>query len=120
MKTIKHIKSVFAFLSALFFAMTSFCGCKNENNPNSNAIVIIGQGDLFDAGAQGFSKQFSVITTEKDWENFKSQLNSVNKVTDNFKEKDIDFSSYLVVAVFDEVKGNGGWRCEPCSRREPT
>src|SRR5690606_41552313 len=36
------------------------------------------------------------------------KINTVNNVSDNFTETDIDFSQYLVIAVFDEIYSNGG------------
>ena len=36
-----------------------------------------------------------------------SQMNSVNNVTDSFFVTDINFDTYLVIAVFLEVKSSG-------------
>ena len=36
-------------------------------------------------------------------------MNSVNNVSENFSEIDIDFSEYKVIAVFDDIKPNGGY-----------
>jgi hypothetical protein len=71
--------------------------------------ILVGEGSLYSSGREGFSKEFSVIKTEQEWETLKTKLNSVNRVTDNFTETDIDFSLYQVLFVIDEVKGNGGW-----------
>lgn len=35
-------------------------------------------------------------------------MNSVNNVSEIFSETDINFSEYTIIAVFDEIKGNGG------------
>ena len=39
-------------------------------------------------------------------------MNSVNNVSDNFSETNINFSEYTILAVFDEIKGNGGHSLE--------
>jgi len=83
--------------------------CHNGNNQTGIPFTVIAQGDLYGNGAEGFTKQFSVITTETDWENLKTQLNSVNNVTQHFTETNIDFSLYQVIFIIDKVKGNGGW-----------
>lgn len=36
-------------------------------------------------------------------------MNSVNNVSNSFTETDINFSEYTIIAVFDEIKGNGGY-----------
>jgi len=35
-------------------------------------------------------------------------MNSVNNVSDNFQEINIDFSQYQIIAVFDKIYSNGG------------
>ncbi|MDR0505717.1 MAG: hypothetical protein LBH32_02710, partial [Dysgonamonadaceae bacterium] len=71
--------------------------------------VLIGQGELYGGGSEGFSREFSVIKTELEWKALKAKLNLRNNITDVFAEKNIDFSRYQVIFVIDEVKGNGGW-----------
>jgi hypothetical protein len=104
--------SVLLIAVLIFLTTGFFSGCDGTTTtvPDDTIIpVIIGQGSLSGNGAEGFTKQFTAITTETDWENLKTQLNSVNSVTDNFTETDIDFSLYQVIFVIDEIKSNGGW-----------
>ena len=41
-----------------------------------------------------------------------AQMNAANKVSDSFTETKIDFSKYAIIAVFNDVKGNGGSNIE--------
>jgi hypothetical protein len=99
-------------------------GCSNEvgneqlipdialkEQPNSDGDVLtlvqIAQGFL--CGSEDIPQQSKIIKNKLDWENLKKSMNLYNNETDNFIEKDIDFSAYQVVAVFDKIKGNGGW-----------
>ena len=36
-------------------------------------------------------------------------MNINNNVSETFIETEIKFSEYMIIAVFDEVKSNGGW-----------
>jgi hypothetical protein len=51
------------------------------------------------------------ISNTNDWQNLISQMNSVNNVSDDFTEIDINFNEFTVFAIFLEVKGNG-WEIE--------
>ena len=46
-------------------------------------------------------------------------MNSANNVTNEFSETNIDFSAYIIIAIFLEVKGNG-WEVEVSSIEENT
>ena len=39
-------------------------------------------------------------------------MNSVNNVSEKFSEVNIDFSEYMVIAAFDDIKLNGGHSME--------
>ncbi|MCL2130868.1 MAG: hypothetical protein FWH36_00205, partial [Lentimicrobiaceae bacterium] len=77
------------------------------DEPPLDSLVLIAKGNL--AGSEGIPKQNLVITTQTDWENLITAMNSVNNLTDSFAEINIDFSKYQIIAVFDEVKSEGGW-----------
>ncbi len=97
---------------ALFFVLVSivFFACSNDNDDKIIAIELIeiGKGNLFGNGDEGIDQQNLIITDENSWIELMDQMNSVNIVTDDFTETNIDFSSYQIIAVFDEIKGNGG------------
>ncbi|WP_461599024.1 protease complex subunit PrcB family protein [Winogradskyella sp.] len=71
-------------------------------------IVVIGKGNLYGSGAERIDKQNLVITTSEEWKDLLNKMNSVNNVTDSFSETEIDFSKYIVITVFEEVKNTGG------------
>ena len=74
--------------------------------------ILITKDNLFGNGGEGIIEQNLVITSQSMWNNLISQMNSVNNVSDNFSEIDIDFSQYKVIAIFDKIKNNGGHSLE--------
>jgi hypothetical protein len=74
--------------------------------------LLIAKGDLYGAGAEGIAEQNMIIDNETDWNDLMTKMNSVNKVSDSFKETVIDFSEFNVIAAFDQIRGNGGYSLE--------
>lgn len=95
-----------------FFALFLLTACSSDDQPaallTSTEPQLVGKGNLYGGGSEGFAQQFSVITTTVQWEAFKDQLNTVNTVTDHFVETEIEFSDYIVIALIDQVRGSGG------------
>lgn len=73
---------------------------------------LISQDNLYGNGSEGIVAQNLVISDQSTWNNLMTQMNSVNNVSENFAETTIDFSKYKVIAVFSELKSNGGHRLE--------
>jgi len=104
----------------LFIVLLCLFNCKtNKESTNANSVKmktiesnLIAKGDLYGSGAEGIDAQNLVITNQNDWDTLKTQMNSVNKVSDGFVETTIDFSENTIIAVFDEVKGSGGHHLE--------
>jgi len=67
---------------------------------------IVAQGNL--DGRENIEKSNLIIQDNTSWENLISKMNTIKDVSDKFIETDIDFSRYTIIAVFDEVYGNGG------------
>ncbi|WP_426432163.1 protease complex subunit PrcB family protein [Winogradskyella sp. HB-48] len=91
----------------LLFALN----CKSTENQakmTNDDIVLIGKGNLYGSGAEGLKKQNLIITSSEEWKDLLDKINSVNKVSDSFAEKNVDFSKFTVIAVFDDVKNTGG------------
>jgi hypothetical protein len=91
--------------------LTLFVSCTSENdNPEMTDLetTLIAKENLHGNGAEGISEQNLIISDQTTWNDLITQMNSVNNVSDNFTETDIDFSDYKIIAVFDEIKGNGG------------
>jgi hypothetical protein len=97
-----------AILLVLCFALIGFSGCKTEEN-TVISYTVIAQNNLYGAGREGFVRQNIVIRDNAAWQNLINQINAVNNTSETFTETNINFSEYMIVAVFDEVKGNGGW-----------
>tara|TARA_B110000114_G_scaffold133888_1_gene140372 strand:+ start:183 stop:563 length:381 start_codon:yes stop_codon:yes gene_type:complete len=74
--------------------------------------TLIAKDNLFGNGDEGIIEQNLEITDQKTFDNLISQMNTVNNVSDSFSEIDIDFSQYKVIAIFDEIRENGGHSLE--------
>jgi hypothetical protein len=96
----------------ILFAFILFVGCVNPINdfqPFAISPVQIGSGNLYGNGNEKITKQNLVIATNLAWTELIGKMNSVNNETKNFAETNIDFSKFMVLAIFDEVKGSGGY-----------
>lgn len=85
--------------------------CKSTENKAKMVkedVILIGKGNLYGSGSEGIEQQNLVITSESEWKELLTKIDSVNKVSDSFSETQIDFSKYGIIAVFDAVKNSGG------------
>ncbi len=94
------------YFSVFLIAFILFSCNKNSNEEETNSITFteIGKGALYGNGAEGITQSNLVITINTDWQNLMNQMNSVNNVTDNFTETNIDFGTYEIIAVFDIIR----------------
>ncbi|MDP3314060.1 protease complex subunit PrcB family protein [Lutibacter sp.] len=81
---------------------------KNDDELNLVKFTLIGQNNLYGNGAENITKQKLVISELNSWNELIDKMNTVNDVSDEFTETDIDFANFIVIAVFDKVYGNGG------------
>lgn len=83
----------------------------NKNDVNLNAVEfkMIGKGNLFGNGNENIIKQNMVISDTTSWNELIGKMNSVNNVSESFTETNIDFQNFSIIAVFDEIKANGGY-----------
>ncbi len=103
------MKILFQSLVVIFILTACTADNKSAIHQNSTtSTVLVGKGDLYGNGQEGIPPQYSVITSENQWETLKNQMNSVNPVTDGFTETQFDFAESILIAVFDEVRENGG------------
>ena len=96
----------------ILFAFILLMGCINPiNGFQSFAIspVQIGSGNLYGNGNEKITKQNLVVASNLAWTELMARMNSVNNETHTFTETDVDFSKFIVLAIFDEVKGSGGY-----------
>ncbi len=69
---------------------------------------LISKGSLYGAGQEGITRQNMVIKDASTWNALIAKMNSVNDVSKDFTEVNIDFTNYQIIAVFDDVKSSGG------------
>jgi hypothetical protein len=98
------MKKIILFTILIFACMA--CR-KNEEEafPRELAPLQIAKGNLCEAG--NIPKQNLVITTSAEWENLISAMNLCIEI--DSEETAVDFSTHVVIAVFEEIKMNGGW-----------
>ncbi len=100
------MKTLILILSIL---VVTSCGSDDDNQTAQSTPITfteIGKGSLYGNGSEGISQSNLVITNESDWQNLIDQMNSYNNNVSNlFSETNIDFQSYIVIAVFLEVNG---------------
>jgi hypothetical protein len=104
----------------LFLVSFSILGCNNDDEqiptpyPVTITSTLIGKGDL--NGSEGVLEENTVINNEINWNNLKNQIDAQyiaiglgNYYTENnFEETTIDFDNFTVIAIFDQIYGNGG------------
>jgi len=95
-----------------FIVLSMFVVSCNSDDDNLFLTAVefssIAEGNLLGNGSEGFNKQNMVISSSIAWNNLISPMNSVNNVSDNFTETNIDFSQYKVIAIFDAIRGTSG------------
>ena len=101
MKTI-----IFTFIS--FFMLFS---CSNNDysfTPQNITPILVAKGALHGNGAENISQQNIVITNQTQFNDLITSMNTVNNVSSSFTETNIDFNNFRVIAVFSNIKLNGG------------
>ncbi|WP_115460884.1 protease complex subunit PrcB family protein [Winogradskyella aurantiaca] len=96
------------FVLVLTFSVLS-CNNTVQSSQEPVTTTLISKGELYGNGAEGILSSQRVINDTSAWNSLLDQMNSVNTVSDSFSEIDINFSEFTVIAVFDDIKGNGGY-----------
>lgn len=71
-------------------------------------FTLIAQGNLYGVGQEDINKQNFTISDSSSWNELMDKMNTVNNVSDGFLETNIDFVNFIIIAVFDDIKPNGG------------
>lgn len=98
------MKNLFYLVLSLFV----LTGCSNDDNDvivNDVQFSTVGKNTLH--GGENIPQSNFVFNNETDWNNFLTQVNTINNVSGTFNETDIDFSAFTVIAVVDEIKTSG-------------
>lgn len=98
-------KNILILLTILTFSCTS----NDENTKENTNFDVISKGALHGAGNEGIMEQNLIITDSDAWTSLVNQMDFVNNVSNSFSEVAIDFSEFTVIAVFQDVKSNGGY-----------
>jgi hypothetical protein len=93
-------------------------GCKKPEPPDSKnfpapvEFTTIGQCFLDIGYIEELANKGVVITSSSEWELLKERLHDPYCSVGDYLTKEIDFSVYQIVAVFEEIKGSGGYDIE--------
>jgi len=98
---------LFTLLILINLGLMTNCS-KTDNVSNQIEFKSIGQGNLYGNGQENIIKENLVISDSNSWNELIDKMNSVNNESDGFTETNIDFSNFIVIAVFDKIYGNGG------------
>jgi len=96
------------FATFLLIAAGSFASCQKEQKERITPVTI-GKGVLPNGGIESLAKQNITITTKAAWDNLMATMNANGNVSADFSETEIDFNTWQVIAVFDEIHANGEW-----------
>jgi len=97
----------------LIFLILLSGGCSNEDDMQTVIYPsIIGKGDLNGSGKEGIQQQNIVISDTAAWNDLKIKMDSYNNTTGSFTETEINFSEYIILAAFSELRPLGGCSIE--------
>jgi hypothetical protein len=106
-------KIILVFIIAVF----SFSSCSNNDDalftPVNIEFEVIGSGMIRGAGSEEILPGNYVISNQNDWLELLNKMNSFDTNTTNeFTTTTINFQTHIIIAVFDELRGNPGWLIE--------
>lgn len=101
------MKNLLVILSTILLGLAS-CDTTDEQDLSAIQPEIISKGNLYGNGGEGITQQNLSITDQETWMAIMNQMDAVNNVSDDFTQTEINFSDYQLVAIFDDIKSNGG------------
>jgi len=107
------IKKILVLLLAVF----SFSSCNNNDDepftPVNIEFEVIGSGMIRGAGSEDILPGNYIINNQNDWLELLNKMNSFDtNTTNDFSTININFQTHIIIAVFDELRGNPGWLIE--------
>jgi hypothetical protein len=116
-KPIYYFSGMFSYLLVLFMFILMMVSCEKSIEDNTQLspakidFTTIAQGELYGDPREG-TEQNVVVKTTDEWSSLIDAMRLENSNVTNIAETDIDFTQYQVIAVFGEVKENGGWNID--------
>lgn len=89
----------------LVFGLGLFSKCSYIEETEITPILI-GMGNLM--GSENIAQQNLVVTNATQWQDLITQMDTYNPYSAAFSETNVDFDQFRVVAIFDQLYGNGG------------
>ena len=83
-------------------------GCSNDDNDviaNDVQFTTVGKNSL--SGGENIPQSNFVFDNQTDWNIFINQVDIVNDLSGTFNETNIDFTTFTVIAVVEEIKTSG-------------
>ncbi|WP_435138427.1 hypothetical protein [Formosa sp. A9] len=79
--------------------------CSNEDDDITDEVnySIIGEGELYGNGQEEIEPSNLIIQDSASWSALTTKMDSYSKITNTF-DNDIDFSSDMVLAIFDSIR----------------
>ncbi len=101
---------IFALLATLIF---NGCGTMAEGveevTPENREIIFATKGALFGGGSEGIQEGGEAVYTEMAWSALKTQMGSVNPVSEDIANVTIDFQTEMIIYYIDKVQPSGGY-----------
>jgi hypothetical protein len=102
-------------LILIFVVYSSLLSCDNNDDepftPVNIEFEVIGSGNL--TSMEEIPPGNNVINNQNDWNILINNMNSINSdTTASFTTTTINFQTHIIIAVFDEIRGNPGWLIE--------
>lgn len=95
------------FLSIILLITLNSCSNDNSSNPFVPVTitpVLISKSYL--SGDENIPQQNIVISNQSQWNSLINQMDSINNVSNNFLEINIDFSQFEIILVMSNIKPN--------------
>ncbi|CEN38060.1 hypothetical protein [Capnocytophaga cynodegmi] len=83
------------------------CGKRINETIENITFTTIAKGTLYGNEKEYITKSNFVISSQSDFNDLISNMSKINNISDTLTEKEIDFSKYQIIAIFDEVKSSG-------------
>jgi hypothetical protein len=98
---------ILKLIAILLLLAGSFYSCENNSMQEQEFIqeqkltpLTLAKGVLSD-GIKNLAGKNMVVTTKSEWDNLRTTMNLIST--------EVDFNTYQVIAVIDDIHGNGGW-----------